>query len=98
MLEKDEQSEVEKTSPLRKALQLTCCPGCGYTGHGFMYVEFTPVYYQIQARPGKPPLVRFDRYGEIKLDGSVPDMIECPGCGKRFPVSAEVNLEFTERY
>jgi hypothetical protein len=77
------------TSPSRKAVPITC-PGCGYVGHGFLYVEFVPTVYRIDNQ-----LVRLDRPGEVELDGSVPDAIECPECRERF--AAPATLEFTER-
>jgi hypothetical protein len=60
-----------------------------------MYVEFVSTVYRIDPKPGAQPIVRLDRPGEIQLDGSVPDAIECPECRERF--AAPATLEFTER-
>lgn len=88
--------ETSETNPSRKASQITC-PGCGYRGHGFMYVEFQPTAFAIVPRRGASPLVKLDRPGEIQLDGTYPDQIECPECRGRFAVPESLTLEFTER-
>lgn len=67
--------------PTSTRTRLTC-PECGYSGHGFNYIQFFPL-----ATPIVDGTVDLDEVTARpdRMDGDE-DRVECPECMRLFPV------------
>ena len=74
------------------------CQKCGYTGHGFKYIELVSNISEVDVCNDGVLRVRLDR-AELRYDEIQPasDRFECPKCRRQFDIPEGVAVVCTRR-